>query len=76
MGTTIVGSTIGSLTNTTGTEIASGIQSSKVQPDALNLESGSFVPNAPRAWPFAWTPPVRRPPPRKTTHLGDARPPL
>jgi hypothetical protein len=48
MGTTMLGSTIGSLKNRTGTAlitlVASGIQSSKVQPDALNLEWLSFVP--------------------------------
>jgi hypothetical protein len=31
------GNTIGSLTNSTGTEFSSGIKSSKVESDALNL---------------------------------------
>ena len=47
IGTTMPGSTIGSLTNSTGTEIASVIQSSKVEPDALNPGRGCFVPTAP-----------------------------
>jgi hypothetical protein len=44
IGTTIPGNTIGLLTNNTGTDLASAIKSSKVQPDALNLYRTSFVP--------------------------------